>query len=73
MRRIFFAFWALVFARSLFAEPSDFDEVFQSVKADSEWNFVVAMEKGCNYENLYAVNAGNPEKSSCVLKNPART
>lgn len=56
-----------------FAEPTDFDEVFQSVKADSEWNFVVAKEKGCNYENLYAVNAGNPEKSSCVLKNPART
>ena len=77
MKRFFyFLFTIFTFLQvfsSIHAEALDFDEVFQSVKAGSEWNFVVAREKGGNYENLYAVNAGNPEKSSCVLKNPART
>ena len=78
MNRIFrlvFAFFifTLTFSSIVYANETEFEKVFQSVKADDEWKFLVAKEKSAPYENLYAVNQKNPEKSSCVLKNPCNT
>ena len=74
MKRFLFVFLiSLQVFFAIFAENFEFEEVYQSVQAGAEWNFLVAKEKGNFLENLYAVNARNPQKSSCVLKNPGQT
>ena len=39
---------------------------------DSGWIFITARQKNHPYENLYAINEKEPEKSSLILENPAK-
>lgn len=56
-----------------FLFQNDLEEVLQSEYAkDSGWIFITARQKNHPYENLYAINEKEPEKSSLILENPAK-
>ena len=56
-----------------FLFQNDLEEVLQSEYAkDSGWIFITARQKNHTYENLYAINEKEPEKSSLILENPAK-
>ena len=56
-----------------FLFQNDLEEVLQSEYAkDSDWIFITARQKNHPYENLYAINEKEPEKSSLILENPAK-
>lgn len=51
-----------------FLFQNDLEEVLQSEYAkDSGWIFITARQKNHPYENLYAINEKEPEKSSLIL------
>lgn len=55
-----------------FIERENIDIIFQTAEAKKEgWIFVTASRKGQAYENLYAVNIAEPDKSILILENPA--
>ncbi|MBR1722912.1 MAG: hypothetical protein IJ727_10590 [Treponema sp.] len=58
---------------SRFENSFAFEYISQSLQSeDGQWIFVTASEKGKNYDNLYALNIADPQKSALILENKSR-